>query len=110
MVISVSVIVDYLSLSRIEELYIESYDEAKQRDSEEWSYGFTGIKSYLEVGLPCFSVEKLLRKNNHVFVDHPSLSQSIGRAAAQNNDKTDTPGEQTGYHIGQHMTRLNLLN
>src|SRR3546814_7394056 len=85
-------------------LYIEGYDEAKQRDSEEWSYGFTGIKSYLEVGLPGFSVEKLLRKHNRVFVEQPSLSQGRGRGAAQNNDQTDAPGEQHGYRVGQLMT------
>src|SRR3546814_13704325 len=81
-----------------------------QRDSEEWSYGFTGIKSYLEVGLPGFSVEKLLRKHNRVFVEQPSLSQGRGRGAAQNNDQTDAPGEQHGYRVGQLMPVLNLLS
>src|SRR3546814_9402893 len=97
MVLSVSVIVDYLSLSRIEELYMEGYVEAKQRDSVEWSYGFPGIKSYLDVGLPGLSVENLLRKHNRLFVDQHSHSPSRGRGAAQNKDQPDAPGATHGY-------------
>lgn len=53
-------VVRYLSLTRIEELYVEGFRESQAFD--EWSYFFLGIKSYLETGCPGYRVDKLLAR------------------------------------------------
>lgn len=109
MVISVGVIIDYLGLPKIEELYLEGWDAAKA-NNDIWPPGFMGIKNYLEVGLPGYSVEKLLRK--HERLDQPSSAFGQprgGRGGQQSNEQTDAPSEQHGYRVGQLMPVLNLL-
>lgn len=108
MVISVGVIIDYLGLSKIEELYLEGWDEANGNNGQ-WSHGFIGVKNYLEVGLPGYSVDKLLRKHNRVEPPTSHFGQPRARAGAQNNEQTDTPSEQHGFRVGQLMPVLNLL-
>lgn len=110
MVISVGVLIDYLALPKIEELYLEGWDSAKESGGA-WPPGFMGVKNYLEVGLPGYSVEKLLRKHSRIDAPASAFGQTRGRPgqSQQSNEQTDAPSEQHGYRVGQLMPVLNLL-
>lgn len=109
---SVGGIIDYLSLSMIEELYVEGYREAENSEDKSWSYGFSSIKNYLESGLPAYSVEKLLKK--HSLGDNAAAAPATGarRPPANGRDTEQDPAalEQHGYRAGQLMPVLNLLD
>ncbi|WP_025140915.1 TraM recognition domain-containing protein [Achromobacter sp. DH1f] len=124
MTISVSTLIDYLQLSRFEELYIEGYDEA-QRNRGQWSYGFVGIKNYLDSGCPGYRVDRLLKKHGRgqpAPAAQPGVVQAGQRAGAAAAAKA--PGasaepaheqeniafEQHSYRINQLMPVLNLLD
>jgi len=111
--LSVGKIIDYLSLTKAEELYVEGYREAKESETgEEWSYGFASIKNYFEAGLPAYSIDKLLKK--HGLGDAPPQARSPGMKAhaAPGREVEQDPAalEQHGYRTGQLMPILNLLD
>jgi intracellular multiplication protein IcmO len=109
--VSVGCIIDYLSLTMIEELYIEGYKEAQESADGSWSHGYASIKNYLEAGCPAYSVEKLLKKHN--LADSPSAALPAGgRRPAPGRDTEQDPAalEQHGYRVGQLMPVLNLLD
>lgn len=112
--LSVSTLVDYMSLAKIEELYIEGFDEAKRNG--EWSYGFVSIKTYLDSGCPAYKVDKLLAKHNR---DGGASGAAGGPAAfgaqarggkAGSNEQDSMTYEQHAYRTSQLMPVLNLLD
>lgn len=110
--LSIGKIIDYLSLNSIEELYLAGYDEA-QRNGGEWSYGYAGIKNYLDSGCPSYQVEKLLKKSGRII--EPAQATAPGArprpAAASNaNDQDNMAYEQHAYRTGQLMPVMNLLD
>lgn len=109
--LSVGGIIDYLSLSKIEELYIEGAKEAQANEDGSWSYGYVGIKNYLDSGCPAYSVEKLLKKHNMLDTGAPSPAAARGRPAPGRETEQDPAAlEQHGYRVGQLMPVLNLLD
>lgn len=106
--LSVSTLVDYMNLAKIEELYIEGYDEAK-RDGE-WSYGFISIKTYLDSGCPAYKVDKLLAKFNREGAPAPAQAFGAPRPKAASTDQDSMAYEQHAYRTSQLMPVLNLLD
>ncbi|WP_432263439.1 TraM recognition domain-containing protein [Cupriavidus sp. TMH.W2] len=109
--LSVGMIIDYLALPKIEELYLEGYDEAQERADQSWSYGYVGIKNYLDSGCPAYQVEKLLKKHNRI-VDPAAGPAGPARAGGRppTNDQDNVAYEQHAYRTGQLMPVLNLLD
>jgi intracellular multiplication protein IcmO len=112
--LSVATFIDYMSLHKVEELYIEGYQEALSRNGE-WSYGFAGIKNYLESGCPAYQVAKLLKKNG--FGDDqdedPGRRQATfgnKRGGGKETEQDSMAYEQHSYRTNQLMPVLNLLD
>ena len=105
--LSVATIIDHLALPMIEQLYVKGYEESQIRG--EWSYGFAGIKSYLESGCPAYKVDKLLAK--HGYGDAPAPAAG-GRPAAGGKafEQDSMAYEQHAYRTTQLMPVLNLLD
>ncbi len=109
--LSITSFIDYMSLDKVEELYIEGYEESLRRGGD-WSYGFVGIKNYLESGCPAYQVSKLLKK--HGYGDAPAVQTGAtprGGARAGKEFEQDTMAyEQHSYRTNQLMPVLNLLD
>lgn len=107
--LSVATIIEYMSLPKLEELYIRGYEESLARGGE-WSYGFSAIRAYLESGCPSYKVDKLLAK--HGYGDH-SMSAAAGRPQAAGGkafEQDSMAYEQHAYRTTQLMPVLNLLD
>jgi len=120
MTISVSTLIEYLALPKFEELYIEGYDEA-QKNRGQWSYGFVGVKTYLDSGCPGYRVDRLLKKhgrgqatpaNGAEQAAPPGRGPSKGGAPASEAslEQENIAFEQHSYRINQLMPVLNLLD
>lgn len=112
--LSVSVFIDYMSLAKVEELYLEGYQESLSREGE-WSYGYAGVKNYLESGCPAYQVTKLLKKNGFGTEEaaDPSFPRpaAFGKARGGKEFEQDTMAyEQHSYRTNQLMPVLNLLD
>jgi len=109
--LSVSVFIDYMSLAKVEELYLEGYAESLTRDGE-WSYGFAGVKNYLESGCPAFQVSKLLKKAGYGTEDPSPEKVGFGKARSGGKEfEQDIMAyEQHSYRTNQLMPVLNLLD
>lgn len=110
--LSVATFIDYMALHKVEELYIEGHLEAMNRNGE-WSYGFAGIKNYLESGCPAYNVQKLLRKNNLVDDQEQPKSNvgAMGKGKSGKEFEQDSmASEQHSYRTNQLMPVLNLLD
>lgn len=110
--LSVATLIDYMALPKIEELYIEGYEEAQSRGGE-WSYGFVGVKAYLESGCPAYKVDKLLAKNG--YGDAPAAPPGYGGGGARGGtgkqfEQDSMAYEQHAYRTTQLMPVLNLLD
>lgn len=105
--LSVATIIDHLALPMIEQLYVKGYEESIARG--EWSYGFAGIKSYLDSGCPAYKVDKLLAKHGYGDQQAPAAP---GRAAQAGKafDQDSMAFEQHAYRTTQLMPVLNLLD
>lgn len=112
MTISVSTFIEYMSLSRVEELYLEGYDEAA-RAGGVWSYGFAGIKNYLDSGCPAYRVDRLLKKHGRG-QEEAAPASAVRRGAAPSQDagaeQENMAYEQHAYRTNQLMPVLNLLD
>lgn len=110
--LSVGTIIDYLSLTKIEELFVEGFQEAKDSPDGSWSYGYVGIKNYLDSGCPAYSVEKLLKKHNLNDGAPPPTTPAARRPPLPGREVEQDPAalEQHGYRVGQLMPVLNLLD
>jgi intracellular multiplication protein IcmO len=109
--LSVGTIIDYLALTKIEELSVEGFREAQTSPDGSWSSGYASIKNYLDSGLPAYSVEKLQKK--HGLTDSmPAQPANRGARPAPGRDAEQDPVvlEQHGYRAGQLMPVLNLLD
>ena len=104
--ISVTTFLDYMALPKLELLYMEGYHEAQTRGGV-WSYGFLGIKSYLEAGLPGFKVDRLLRKNGIETL--PPAARAPGMKPPATEQETQAY-EQHSYRTNQLMPVLGLLD
>jgi intracellular multiplication protein IcmO len=109
--LSISVFIEYMSLGKVEELYLEGYYEAQNRDGE-WSYGFAGIKNYLESGVPGYMIAKLLRKNGIGVEEAPASPTQMKRPgqAGKEFEQDSMAYEQHSYRTNQLMPVLNLLD
>lgn len=104
--LSISTIIDFLALPKVEELYLIGYREFEEKG--EWSHGFNGVKAYLESGCPAYKTEKLLAK--HGYGDQPP--QAPGRPAPGGKafEQDSMAYEQHAYRTSQLMPVLNLLD
>lgn len=104
---SVTTYVDYLSLTKQEELYAKGYQLA-QLNAGVWPAEFLGVKSYLEVGLPGFKADRCLKKHNLLA---PSPRPAMGSGGKQEPlDQDGTTYDQHGYRATQLAPALNLLD
>ena len=108
--LSVSVFIDFMSLDKVEDLYIEGYEESLARDGE-WSYGYAGVKNYLESGCPAYQVSKLLKKRGFSKDEAPQAAAIQKRGGSGKEFEQDTMAyEQHSYRTNQLMPVLNLLD
>lgn len=112
--LSISDFIDYLPLGKVEELYVLGYQEAEVLG--EWSYGFVGIKNYLESGgCPGYMISKLLKKHNLVPDEDGPMGGRGGPMGGLGgkrggNDQDQHAFEQHAYRTSQLMPALNLLD
>lgn len=107
--LSISDFIEYLALPKVEELYVLGYEEA-QRNEGEWSYGFVGIKNYLESGgCPGYQVGKLLKKHGLVPEEEGARGSAFGPKRG-GNEQDNQAYEQHAYRTSQLMPALNLLD
>lgn len=105
--ISVTTFLDYMALPKLEQLYMEGYHEAQARGGI-WTYGFLGIKSYLEAGLPGFKVDRLLRK--HGIETLPPAARGGPGIKPPPTEQETQAYEQHSYRTNQLMPVLGLLD
>ena len=104
MEISIRTFVDYLSLVKLEELYTKGYKLGQAAPDGQWPEAFEGLKSYLEVGLPGFKLERCLKK-------HGALPKTTAPGAKpEPMDQDATTYDQHGYRATQLNPALNLLD
>ena len=106
--LSVATIVEYLALPKCEELYMRGYEESLRRG--DWSYGFAGIKAYLETGCPAFKVDKLLAKHGYGDAPAPMAGQRGAMQSAKAFEQEAQAYEQHAYRSSQLLPVLNLLD
>ncbi|MBT9137202.1 MAG: hypothetical protein DDT34_02289 [Firmicutes bacterium] len=105
-----SVFIDYMSLAKVEALYLEGHQESLSREGE-WSYGYAGVKNYLESGCPAYQVSKLLKKHGYDTENAESPPAKGNKARAGKEFEQDTMAhEQHSYRTNQLMPVLNLLD
>lgn len=112
--VDVGVLIDYLSLPNIEKLYLRGYEEVMENggdpsSTKDWSYGYVGIKAYLDSGCPSYNVEKLLAKHGLGPTGSPTGrfgKPQEGKAFQQDN----MASEQHAYRTSQLLPILNLLD
>lgn len=112
--LSITDFIEYLALGKVEELYLLGYDEAVENGGE-WSYGFIGIKNYLESGgCPGYQTGKLLKKHGRADDDDDMRGGSFGGArkpaGGKANEQDSHAYEQHAYRTSQLMPALNLLD
>jgi intracellular multiplication protein IcmO len=104
-VLSMELLREYLSLDKIEELYIEGWEMANNGQSK-WPTPFLGVKSYLEVGLPGFKIDVMLRK--HGKLKEEAEEDPLGPMAAMRgpqDQKKKAPTSQSNDTFNQHGYR-----
>jgi hypothetical protein len=75
--LSVDLLKQHLMLDKVEALYLEGHEDSIR--TGEWADGFTGVKAYLEAGLPAYRVEKLLAQRAGTLPDQDAAaSQRMG--------------------------------
>ncbi|MFJ1470296.1 TraM recognition domain-containing protein, partial [Massilia orientalis] len=113
--LSIETMREYLALDKIEELYVEGW---KLANGGPWPTPYLGVKSYLEVGLPGFQLQNMLRKHGclkeEAEDEAAALSQAaFGRAPAPAKkpptNQTNETYNQHGYRADQVYPALSLL-
>ena len=104
MEISIRTFVDYLSLAKLEELYTKGYKLAQAAPDGQWPEAFEGLKSYLEVGLPGFKLERCLKKHGAL----PKAAPGPG-GKAEPMDQDATTYDQHGYRVIQLTPSFSTL-
>lgn len=116
--LSMDTLREYLAIEKIENLYIEGYRES-QNNGGRWPTPYLGVKSYLEVGLPGFSLDILFKKHGLQPPEGPggmaggamSLNPPTGKPdakAAATKQSNDT-FNQHGYRADQMYPALSLV-
>lgn len=107
--LSITDFIEYLSLNKVEELYVIGYEESERMG--DWSYGFVGIKNYLESGgCPGYQTSKLLKKHGLVPEEEAPARGGFGGGKKGGNDQDAHAYEQHAYRTSQLMPALNLLD
>lgn len=112
--LSIETMREYLALDKIEELYVEGW---KLANGGAWPTPYLGVKSYLEVGLPGFQLQNMLRKHGclkeEAEDESAALNQAFGRPAAPAKkpptNQTNECYNQHGYRADQVYPALSLL-
>ncbi|MDK6076168.1 LAGLIDADG family homing endonuclease [Massilia varians] len=112
--LSIETMREYLALDKIEELYVEGW---KQANGGAWPTPYLGVKSYLEVGLPGFQIQNMLRKHGclkeEAEDEAAALNQAFGRPPAPTKkpptNQTNETFNQHGYRADQVYPALSLL-
>lgn len=112
--LSIETMREYLALDKIEELYVEGW---KLANGGAWPTPYLGVKSYLEVGLPGFQLQNMLRKHGclkeEAEDEAAALNQAFGRPAAPAKkpptNQTNECYNQHGYRADQVYPALSLL-
>jgi len=112
--LSIETMREYLALDKIEELYVEGW---KLANGGPWPTPYLGVKSYLEVGLPGFQLQNMLRKHGclkeEAEDEAAALQQAFGRPAAPAKkpptNQTNECYNQHGYRADQVYPALSLL-
>lgn len=112
--LSITDFIEYLALPKVEELYLLGWDEAQENHGE-WSYGFVGIKNYLESGgCPGYQTAKLLKKHGRGPEEDDDMRGGAfgGRkpAGGKGNEQDAHAYEQHAYRTSQLQPALNLLD
>lgn len=111
MELSVSTFIDYMGLPKVEELYIEGLEEAAA--TGDWSYGYVGIKAYLESGCPAYKIDKLQAKHAAGGANAAAPGAGMrpgGPAGGKAFEQDNMAYEQHAYRTSQLMPVLNLLD
>ena len=109
--LSIETMREYLALDKIEELYVEGW---KLANGGAWPTPYLGVKSYLEVGLPGFQLQNMLRKHGCLKEEAEEEAQALfGRPAAPTKkpatNQTNETFNQHGYRADQVYPALSLL-
>lgn len=112
--LSIETMREYLALDKIEELYVEGW---KLANGGAWPTPYLGVKSYLEVGLPGFQLQNMLRKHGclkeEAEDEAAALNQAFGRPPAPAKkpptNQTNECYNQHGYRADQVYPALSLL-
>jgi intracellular multiplication protein IcmO len=114
--LSLETLREYLNLDKIEELYIEGWKLAGDGIGA-WPMPYIGVKSYLEVGLPGFKVDVMMRKHGLLKEegegeDPMSMQAAFARTGPKKPQPTTQSNEtfnQHGYRSDQVYPALSLL-
>jgi intracellular multiplication protein IcmO len=114
--LSIETMREYLALDKIEELYVEGWKLA-QAAGGAWPTPYLGVKSYLEVGLPGFQLQNMLRKHGclkeEAEDEAAALQQAFGAARPPSKkpptNQTNECYNQHGYRADQVYPALSLL-
>jgi intracellular multiplication protein IcmO len=117
--LSIETMREYLALDKIEELYVEGWKLA-QAAGGAWPTPYLGVKSYLEVGLPGFQLQNMLRKHGCLKEEAEDEAaaaalQQVAFGAARPPQKkpptnqTNETYNQHGYRADQVYPALSLL-
>lgn len=112
--LSMDILRDYLNIEKIEELYIEGWKLAGDGVNA-WQTPYLGVKSYLEVGLPGFKIDVMLRKHKLLKEDDEDEAPQVGRGVAgppkkaQPTTQSNEVANQHGYRSDQVYPALSLL-
>lgn len=111
--LSLEVLREYLALEKIEELYVEGW-KAAQENNGIWPGPYLGVKSYLEVGLPGFKIDIMMRKFGlEVEEESMDMMAALQRTAGPPKAKPTTQSNDTfnqhGYRADQVYPALSLV-
>lgn len=113
--LSMDLLREYLSLEKIEELYIEGWKLANDGLGT-WPMPYIGVKTYLEVGLPGFKIDIMLRKHGLLreeVEDDMAAMAAVLRGPAGGKKPPTTQSNDTynqhGYRSDQVYPALSLL-
>lgn len=112
--LSIETMREYLALDKIEELYVEGW---KLANGGAWPTPYLGVKSYLEVGLPGFQLQNMLRKHGCLNEETEEEAQALNQAFARPpppskkppTNQTNECYNQHGYRADQVYPALSLL-
>lgn len=110
--LSMEVLREYLALDKIEELYIHGW-KAAQANGGIWPSPYLGVKSYLEIGLPGFKIDVMLRKygleKEEAEDDMMAMLARGGPAKPKTTSQSNDTYNQHGYRADQVYPALSLV-